>query len=180
MCMFNVLPLNSSHSCSCTVMMYTTYMSGISAQIRRGWNTNLPYHSTTQLQSDLCISTCYVSLTTARDNCKFSCGPSSLYCNQNWKSGVKCPAQILGEQNVFKAISLRLNSRDFPTVVSLAQHFTNRKPQSHALPHSHMPQLIVTCLASQSHALPHSHMPCLTVTCPASQSHAHLTVTWPA
>jgi len=49
--------MNSSHSCSCTVMMYTTYMSGISAQIRRGWNTNLPDHSTTQLRSDLCIST---------------------------------------------------------------------------------------------------------------------------
>lgn len=144
MCMFNVmleLPLNSSHSCSCTVMMYTTYMSGISAQIRRGWNTNLPYHSTTQLQSDLRISTCYVSLTTARDNCKFSCGPSSLYCNQTWKSGVKCPCSAT-ETKCFKAISLRLNSRDFPIQLF---HLLNTSQTEN---HSHMPYLIITCPAS--------------------------------
>ena len=142
MCMFDVmleLPLNSSHSCSCTVMMYNTYMSGISAQICRGWNTNLPDHSTTQLQSDLCISTCYVSLTTASDSCKFSCGPSSLYCNQTWKLGVKCPAQTLGEQKCFQSDFLKVEQQG---LLLQLFHLLNTSQTEN---HGHMPYLIVTC-----------------------------------
>jgi len=121
------------------------YVWHFSSNTQRLKHYNLPDHSTTQLRSDLCISTlCKSHYSKGQLQILLWSIVTVLYSNMEVRSQMSLLSHL--ENKMFQSDFLKVEQQGLPyTVVSLTQHFTNRKPQSHALPHNHMPCLIVTC-----------------------------------